>query len=247
MHDGVLFLLDLGDGPIFRFAFALMVLGSLRAILLKLSEAVGAYLTIPDRRVFWQRFRMRLMWLALPSVVMRRHRPGGSLRMFAYHLSICCVSLVFRVSAILVPAFMVAHVYLWERNLGLSWPTLPTRIADVLAVTTVVAGLVLFLARLYSPLLRRIEPPWSFLKPLVLILPFITGMLATHPQWSPFDYHVVRLMHAFSAAAVFVMIPFARMLTCVHTPLTEVIPEADWRAPGDGTPQPGRIPLPSKG
>ncbi len=229
MSETIQLMLDFAEGPVFRFAFALMVLGALRAVLVGLSDTVAAYVTHEDRRVFWHKFRLRVLWLTFPSFLLRRARPRCRGAMFAYHVGLCFTSLVFRFSAILVPAFMVEHVHLWERGLGVAWGTLPPGIADGLSLVTILAGLVLFLGRLYSPALREIEPPWSFLKPLLLILPFVTGMLAMHPTWSPVDYHVVRLLHALSAAVVFVMIPFARMLTCMHTPLTRVLPEAEWR------------------
>lgn len=228
MNEAVLAALKLVQGPVFRFAFALMMLGMLRALLLALSDTTAAYLTSTDRTLFWRKLRMRLLWLTFPSVVLRRIEPGGSRLMYAYHLGLCLTSLVFRLTAVIVPAFMVEHVYLWERGLGLTWQTLRPATADVLSLITIAAGLLLFLGRLYSPVLRRIEPGWSFLKPLLLIVPFITGVLAMHPTWSPIDYHVVLLMHVLSAALVFVMVPFARMLTCIHTRLTDVIPEAAW-------------------
>ena len=230
VNDTVLFMLDFADGPFFRFAFALMVFGVVRRISLAASDMIAAYLTIEDRRQFWHKVRLRVLWLTFPSIVLRQVYPGGNRAMFAYHLGLCLLSLVFRLTAILVPAFMVAHVFLWQRNLGISWRTLPAEVADVLSLVTIVAGFVLFLGRLYSPVLRRIEPPWSFLKPLLLVLPFATGVLAMHPAWSPIDYHLILLFHSLSAAVVFVLIPFARMLTCMHVTLVSVVPEARWRS-----------------
>lgn len=236
MNENVLSALDFAQGPVFRCAFALMVLGLLRNAVLAVSDTVAAYLTTDAKPVFWRRFRQHIWWFLFPSVVLHRARPGGGTRMFIYHLGLFSVALVFRITAVLVPAFMVAHVYLWERNIGFAWPTMSASLADKLSVVTIVAGVVLFLGRLYSPILRQIEPGWSFLKPLVLILPFVTGVMAMHPTWSPFDYHLVLLIHVLSAALVFVMVPFGRMLMCVHTSLEEIIPEAVWRRPLAQTP-----------
>jgi hypothetical protein len=242
VDDTVQRLLDFAGGPLFRFSFALMVLGLLRNVALTLSDTLAAYLTIEPRPVFWRRFRQHLLWFFVPSVVLRQVRPGGSAGMFAFHLCLCMLSLIFRLGALLVPAFMMAHVYLWERGIGIAWPALPSGVADVLALVTVVAGVLLFLGRLYSPVLRAIEPPWSFIKPLILILPFITGLLAMHPTWSPVDYHVVLLVHLLSAALVFVLLPFTRMLSCMHTPLSRVVPETVWLRPYvSGRPEPAPV------
>ena len=231
MDDNVQRLLDFAGGPLFRLTFALMVLGLLRSAVLSISDALAAYLTIDDRRIFWRRFRQHLMWFFLPSIVLRQVRPGGSRALFVFHVGLCVLSSIFRITALLVPAFMMAHVYLWERGLGVTWPALPARVADVLALLAITVGVILFFGRLYSPVLRAIEAPWSFLKPLILILPFITGMLAMHPTWSPIDYHVVMLLHILSAALVFTLLPFTRMLSCMHTRLHCVVPEAVWLAP----------------
>ncbi|MFH1745410.1 MAG: hypothetical protein ABIG44_00025 [Planctomycetota bacterium] len=234
MDENVRYLLDFAGGPLFRFAFALMVLGLLRVIALTISDTLAAYLTIEDRRIFWRRFRQHLMWFIFPSIIIRQARPGGSTSMFVFHLGLCVTSLIFRAIILVVPAFMMAHVYLWERGIGISWPALPAGVADVLTLVAIVAGLVLFLGRLYSPVLRGVEPAWSFLKPLILLLPFVTGMLAMHPTWSPIDYHVVLLIHILSAVLVFVLLPFTRMLSCMHTPLSRFVPEAVWLNPYTG-------------
>ncbi len=226
-------MLEFAQGPLFRFAFALMVLGCLRALLLGASDALGAYLVTRDHSQFWRKLRMRVLWFTFPSVLLHRVHPEVGPAMRAYHFCLFTLSLVFRITVIIVPAFMVAHVYLWDP--GVWWPTLASRTADVLSLVAIVAGLLLFFGRLYTPLLRRLEAPWSFLKPLLLVIPFATGMLSMRPSWSPLDYQVVLLVHAYSAALVFVLIPFGRMLSCMHTPLTHLMPEASWQVPTESS------------
>jgi hypothetical protein len=222
--------LNIAEGPLFRAAFALLLLGTARGVVLAGSDIIGAYLTLP-RADLRRKMRMRLRWELFPSRVLKQHRPELTAGMQSYHLCLCLLSLITRAGAILIPAFMAAHVYLWEQAFGLAWPALPGLIADTLSIVTIVAGLLLFLGRLYSPMLRKLEPNWSFLKPLILVLPFLTGFLAMHPTWSPLSYHAVRLLHVLSAEVLLVMIPFARLLSCMHTRVTHVIPEAIWQEP----------------
>lgn len=238
MNGGVPYLLDLAEGPVFRCAFALLVLGLLRNAVLGISDTAAAYVTIPDRSVFRWKLRARVLWFIFPSFVLRKTNLGGGAALFVYHCTLSVISLVFRLGAILVPAFMIAHVSLWERGLGVSWPALPARLADILAVVTIVAGLILFLGRIYSPVLRRIESPWSFLRPLALVVPFLTGFLAMHPTWSPLDYNVVLLVHILSACLVFVLIPFTRLFSGLQARLTHVMPEAEWGGTRLATQQP---------
>ena len=226
MNANVLFLLDFAEGPLFRLAFAVMVLELLRRALLGIYDLTAAYYSASDTTAVRRKLGLRITWFLAPTLILRRVHPHiGSL---SYLACLCALSLAFRIFAILVPAFMVAHVYLWERGFGLTWSTLPGRIADVLTLITIAIGLTLFLGRLYSPLLRRLEPAWTFFKPLILTVPFLSGVIAMHPTWSPFDYHLVLLIHVLSANLVFVLFPFTRMLHCMHTPLTQVMPEAAW-------------------
>jgi nitrate reductase gamma subunit len=243
MNGSILFLLQLAEGPLFRCAFALLVLGLLRLALLSVSDAIGGYLTARDAGEFWRKAGQRGLALVSPALVLGRARLGISRALFAYHIGLNVASLVFRLGVLLVPTFMVAHVYLWERGLGISWPALPGRVADVLAGITIAAGVLAFLGRIYSPLMRRTEPVWTFFKPLILLAPFITGFLAMHPTWSPIDYHVMRFLHIVSACVVFILVPFTRLLAYLHTPLTQILPEAAWSpAPVDDQVQTGRAP-----
>ena len=231
MNGSLQTLLHFAEGPLFRFSFSLMVLAALRALLLGASNVLGAYLTISDRQIIRDKIRLRLLWFTFPSFILRDAGLGGSPAMYRFHTGLFVTSLIFRLTVVILPAFMVEHVYLWEQTLGIRWVTLSATAADTLAIIAIVAGLALFLGRLYSPLLRKIEAPWSVLKPLILVIPLVSGMFAMHPAWSPVDYYVLRVIHAMSASLVFVLIGFGRMLTCMHTPLTRIVPEAEWIAP----------------
>jgi hypothetical protein len=79
----------------------------------------------------------------------------------------------------------------------------------------------------YSRPLQQLEPAWAFFKPLLLLLPFATGVLAMHPRWAPLDYHVLMLAHVLSACLVLALLPFARLFR-LHVRLTRVLPEAAW-------------------
>ncbi|MBK9120244.1 MAG: hypothetical protein IPM18_11675 [Phycisphaerales bacterium] len=218
-----------GQGPLFRFAIALALFGLARALLLRLSDAVGAWVSMPDRSEFRRRLRLRWVWWLAPTTILARagHLPTVASR--SYHALLMLVGIVFRVTAVLVPVFMVAHVTLWERGLGLAWPTLPVRLADRLSIVVLVSGFVLFLGRLYSPVLRGIESPWSFLNPLLVLIPFGTGVLARHPAWCPVDYYVMMVLHTYSAAFILALLPFIRPLATVHTPLVRVVPDVAWQ------------------
>jgi hypothetical protein len=229
MHETITFALRVAQGPLFRFAFALAVLGLVRLALLGVSDMVAAYVTDRDRAVFWRKIRQHALWWVFPSVIVSQARPFRNRAWYAYHIVLGGVALLFRTLVVLLPTFMVAHVYLWERALDVSWPAFPGTLADALSIIAIVSGITLFLGQVYSPVLRAIEPPCSFFKPLLLLVPFFTGILARHPTWSPLDYHAMLLIHVLSAAAVLALLPFARLLSSMHTRLTTFAPAAAWR------------------
>lgn len=217
------------QGPLFRFAIALALLGLGRIALLGISDLVAAFLVENDRAAYRRKLRLHALWLVFPSIVAHELHGFRSGARFAYDLALDAVSLLFRALVVVLPIFLVAHVYLWERALGIAWPALPGRTADLLSIVTLASGLIVFLGRIYSPVLRRVEPVWSFFKPALLLIPFLTGTLARHPTWSPLDYHVVLLIHVVSAAIVLALLPFARLLSSVHVPLAVVAPDTAWR------------------
>lgn len=242
--------LRLSQGPLFRMALALMLLGLLRNALLALSDAVAAYALESDRSAFWRKLRARTLWHIVPPLVLMRYAPAavGPPRALGlpYLFVLSFLSLVFRAGMVLVPSFMAAHVYLWERGFGVGWPTLPGAVADVGAIVTMAAGVALLLGRLYSPFLRRVESAWSFLRPLALLVPMCTGVLAMHPQSSPLDYYVVMLLHTLSAALAFILVPFAGLLSDMRAPVGRVVPELAWRPPPPAPFQPA-APSPAAG
>lgn len=227
--------LEFVQGPVFRFAFALMILGFLRHALISGTEIGAAFLMATDRKTVWARIGQRILWFFFPHVLLGP-AIGAKAGWMLYHAVLSMFSFVFRLGALIVPAFMVAHVYLWERALGISWPALPPNTADLISFVTIGAGLLVFLGRLYSSAVRKLEPTWAFLRPLILIAPFVTGVLAMHPTWSPFHYQTVLLLHVLSACLVFVLLPFARLLSFLATPITKVLPQAAWRDVPPGEP-----------
>lgn len=240
-EESILVALRIVRGPVLRFALALALLGLARHALLALSDLVAAYVTTADRREIWSNVRLRLTWRILPSVVLRTAgRLRGPVEWF-WLLLLDVLSLIYRAGVLLVPTFMVAHVYLWERSLGVAWPAFGVRTADVLSLLTIGAGAVLLLGRVYSPALRAIEPPAAFFKPLIVLAPLCTGVLAMHPTWCPVDYHAVLLLHVLWASLALALWPFARLLAPVHTQLTSVLPQTRWRSEGS-LPAPATLP-----
>ena len=213
-------MLEFARGPLFRFTFALMVLGLARLVGLTIYGAVRTYLLAGDQRLLWPLIRQRTVWALFPFSRLRRTRPVYSV-----------LSVLFHVGLIIVPIFLFAHVHLWERGIGIGWLVLPPLAADVLTIVTVVAAVALFVGRVSSPLSRALSRAQDYAWPWLLIVPFVSGFLASHPTWCPVDYQVMLLIHVLSAELVFVLIPFSKIAHCVLIPFSQLVSDLGWRFP----------------
>ena len=213
-------LLDFVSGPLFRLTFLIMILGLLRTFVLDLWGAWDAYRRAGDKKLAWgDAFSKTIQWLFPVRRVFTR-RPLYSL-----------FSILFHVGLILVPIFYLGHVQLWEESTGLSWWTLPHFWADLLTLTTIVFGLLLFLGRLISSEARYLSRSQDYLWPILLVVPFVSGYFCANLNISPASYQVFMLIHILTGELIFVLIPFTKIAHCVLMPLSQFIISLAWKFP----------------
>jgi nitrate reductase gamma subunit len=144
------------------------------------------------------------------------------------------VSLLFHVGLLLVPIFLAGHVLLWERGLGISWPTLPAVLADVLTLTTVGAAITLIVLRLVHRESRALSRSSDYMALVLVALPFASGFLFMHPALNPFPHQATLLVHVLTANLVLIATPFTKLCHCVLFPFTQLVSEVAWRFPPHG-------------
>lgn len=201
--------LEFGRGPLFRFAFALMVLGLLRLVILVLlgphrdvKQAAAEFPPArPDAPVpvspFWKLLRALLLT-------------------------------VFHAGLIALPLFVAAHVFAWRRAVGFAWFALPKEVSDWLAVATVAAGAALFLMSsidLARGVTEGRRPVWV----LVLLVPVATGYLAANFAFQPESYRFLMLLHVYSGNFILAVLPFTRVADCVLQPWTRHLVRSPWK------------------
>ena len=228
-------ILDFAGGRLFRLTFALMILGLLRILFLDIWGMLEAYSKAGDKTVPWgSAVKKTINWL-IPFNRAAKNRPFYSL-----------FSILFHVGLILVPIFLFAHVELWRKSFGLGWLTLDKKPADILTVTVIGSGILLFIGRVASRESRFISRKQDYLWPLLLIIPFITGFICANIAISPRAYQVSMLIHIISGELIFVMLPFTKIAHCVIMPLSQFIIAIAWRFP-PGTDEDIVITLKKKG
>ena len=213
-------LLEFAGGPLFRLTFAIMVLGLLRIILLDIWGMIEAVSRAGDKTIPWGLTIRRTFEWIVPVKRIGHQRPVYSI-----------VSILFHVGLLLVPLFLTAHVQLWESALGFGWITLGDQWADVLTITTIIFGVVLLVMRVGSRSSRVISRKQDYIWPLLLIIPFVTGLVCAEAAITPATYQALMLVHILSAEVIFVALPFTKIAHCVLMPLSQFVMNIAWKFP----------------
>ena len=215
-------LLDFFSGPVFRLSLAIMVLGIIRIVFLTLYGAFRAYLRAGDKTLRWKYiFRYTIYWL-FPVNKIFKYRPLYSI-----------VSIIFHIGLILVPLFLLSHIQLWEKSLGVKWISLSKYWADLLTLTTIITGLILLIVRLSTVSSRFLSRKQDYIWPVLLIIPFITGYLGTNAGLNPTAYQILMLLHFISADIIFILIPFTKVAHCILIPFSQLVSAQGWRFPAN--------------
>ena len=213
--------LEWARGPAFRFAFVLMVLGLLRHIVMTAVGVIEALSRAGDKTIPYKVvFMTTLQWL-LP------------LKKLGNRISYSVTSVAFHIGLILTPVFLLPHVELWKRGLGISWPSLPHVAADILTLMTIAAAVGLLIGRLGNQESRRISRAQDIILPAAIAAPLVTGFLAMHPAWNPIGYNATMFLHVMSANLIFVSIPFTKLGHIVILPATQLVSEVAWHFPAE--------------
>ena len=218
--------LEWARGPVFRACFAIMLLGLLRVIVLNTVSVVSLLLRSRrnGRATAWKPVLSTTLQWMFPV------KKGIEVRgLFSL------ISMLFHVCIIVTPIFLGAHILLWERGLGISWPAISNSVADYLALIGIATGIALFVDRLSARASRALSRPQDFLLPVLIIVPLITGYLAMHPDINPFGYNGTMFVHVMSGNLIFLLIPFSKMSHMALFPGTQLVSELGWHLqPGAG-------------
>ncbi len=195
--------IDFAKGPLFAITFLVMVLGLARQVGLQIYN-----LTIKKGRrlkdVPWSNMAKDTLSWAVP---IRHIEPGTGVFSTA--------SFLMHIGVILVPLFLVDHIALWSGFLGISLPSIDRNTADILTLLTVACGTLLLAYRIFRARHRMVSQTSDYLLLILVLLPFISGYLASHPGVNPLSWDVMMLTHLLSAELLFVLTPFTKLAHAV--------------------------------
>ncbi len=212
--------IEFGRGPLFRIAFALMLLGLLRLLFLTLTGIVEAYRRSPDKIINWREVRRQTFAWLIPAGRLWNQRAGYSSLSFLFHLGL-----------LLSPLFLAAHALLWKRAVGFAWPSLPLSLVNWLTLLAIVTGIGLILARALDSRTRTLSRTQDYFWLVLLIVPFITGYICVNAAISPRAYEWSMLIHVYSADLILLLVPFTKLSHCILSVLSQVVTAVAWKFP----------------
>ena len=208
-------------GPFFRFTFAVMVLGLLRHVIVTVYGVIRAHHLTQHKKIMWRRtVAQTIDWMV----------PLRHLRQRWFYTA---VSILFHAGIIVTALFLFGHIQLIESNVGISWPALPTSVANWLTLMTLATLLVLVLARLSGRASRPLSRFQDYAVPLLLAVPILTGYLVANPHLNPLPHNPTLLVHMLSAGVCFVIIPFTKLAHMALQPLARLPADLAWRFSDD--------------
>jgi nitrate reductase gamma subunit len=134
--------------------------------------------------------------------------PFGS-RNWRMRWPVTITTFVFHIGLVFTPIFLLSHNVLWYESWGISWWSLPERVADIMTLLVIVTSIVFFMRRLFAPEVRFVSSADDFLILAISFFPFLTGFLAYHEWLLPYKPMVV--LHMLFGEAMLIAIPFTRL------------------------------------
>ena len=134
--------------------------------------------------------------------------PFGS-RNWRMRWPVTVTTFVFHIGLVFTPIFLLSHNVLWYESWGISWWSLPEKVADIMTLLVIVTSIVFLLRRIFAPEVRFVTSGDDLLILAISFFPFLTGFLAYHDWLLP--YKAMVILHMLFGEAMLIAIPFTRL------------------------------------
>lgn len=134
--------------------------------------------------------------------------PFGS-RNWRMRWPVTVTTFVFHIGLVFTPIFLLSHNVLWYESWGVSWWSLPEKVADIMTLLVIVTSIIFFLRRTFASEVRFVTSGDDLLILAISFFPFLTGFLAYHEWLLP--YKAMVILHMLFGEAMLIAIPFTRL------------------------------------
>jgi nitrate reductase gamma subunit len=132
--------------------------------------------------------------------------PFGS-RNWRMRWPVTITTFAFHIGLVFTPIFLLSHNILWYESWGISWWSLPEKVADIMTLLVIVTSVIFLLRRIFAPEVRFVSSGDDLLILAISFFPFLTGFLAYHDWLLP--YKAMVILHMLFGEAM--LIPFTRL------------------------------------
>ena len=209
-------LYDFITGPMAWLSFAVFFGGIIFKLVRMVLLAREKDIFIFSYMSFRYGLRSILHWLTPFGTRSMRGHPLMTVMMFAFHI---CV--------IAAPLFVMAHGILIEEGTGVSWLSIPDKVADVMTVIVICSLLFFVVRRCVVREVRFVTTPSDFMLLSLVVAPFVTAFIAYH-QW--LDYRLFMIAHVISGEALLMAIPFTRLSHLIFSLFTRAYAGSEFGA-----------------
>ncbi len=185
------------SGPLVWVAFIVFICGSIYKIWNLISLAKKKEKFIWTYMSWKYSFRSILHWITPFATVNWRKRPVMTVITFMFHLGL-----------VIMPIFLSAHVILVNKAWGISWWTLPDRVADAITLVVITCCVIFLLRRLVFRDVKFLTTASDYMILTIAAAPFITGFMAYHHCC---NYNLWLILHILSGEIMLMAIPFTRL------------------------------------
>lgn len=197
-------LLDFARGPALQWSLIILVFGVLWQLLGTILIGVKKDLSKPRRNTAVRDGLATIATRSLPEHQFEKKIRFQHFSGYAWHVALFIAVL-----------FSAPHILFFESVLGFGWPHLPNGIILVTAAIALAILLALVIRRLSHPVQRLISNADDYISVIVVIVPLVTGMLASAHIGA--RYETLLAIHFLSVEALFIWFPFGKLM---HTALT---------------------------
>jgi nitrate reductase gamma subunit len=188
-------------GPSLDYAIGIFLLGLIWRLIEVFSLGRKHDLAVPRHRPGasgWHTVFRR----SLPQVATLNHNPSTYVSYIGGY--------VFHFGFFAVLLLSAPHIQLFKSLLGLSWPGLPSRLVDFIAVLTIIAMVVVLIDRFTKKVKRFLSTFKDYFAWTLTFLPVLTGWMAVQHLFLP--YTRMLAIHILCVEIFLVFFPFTKLL-----------------------------------